>query len=366
MDRRHWLKYLPTIAIWFLLLLGASSCVQEVEAHPRIWIDSPLDGAPLPSGTTVTVISHTFATQGVAEVLLTINGEAYRRDTPSSPGAQYVQVSQDWQPPADGTYAVQVQAYDITGQTSSIASITIRVGEATPNEITLPSDLVTPTFTPVITVTPEITITPPLPGEAAIQFWADPAEIQAGDCTTIRWQVENASRVIFGGVDQPLAGSYQDCMCTSQRYTLTVIQLDGSEVKRSVDIAVSGVCETPEVPQPEAPQPEVPQQDTTPPPAPSPAVPANGLTIACRASQNLAWLPVSDPSGVAGYYVRVERRASPDAAWASAGESGLIADKQFTANVECGWYYRWRVSAQDGVGNASGWSGWSSFVVTLE
>ena len=351
MNRPHWLKVLSYIAALLTIALGVSSCAQQGETTPRIWIDSPLDGAPIPSGMTVTVSSHAYARQGIAEVVLSINGEAYRRDVPSLPGETYVQIDQDWQPTANGIYAVQVQAYDTTGQTSNIASVTVRIGEAQ-TDITL---------TPVtgeepLTPTPTSTETPTQPQGAVIQFWADPAQIVAGACTTIRWHVENASQVILGGANQDFDGSYQDCLCESTHYTLTVVQLDGTEVKQRVDITVTGVCETPTSPPP--------AQDTTAPPIPSPAVPANGLALSCRSTQNLEWLPVSDPSGISAYYVKLEMQVTQNN-WQSAGGYGPLTDKQVEASVQCGVQYRWMVRAQDGAGNYSDWSAPSYFSINM-
>jgi hypothetical protein len=188
---------------------------------------------------------------------------------------------------------------------------------------------------------------------SVIQFWAEPPEIQAGGCTTIHWHVENVQSVAFGGLDQPFDGSYQDCMCESQRYTLTVTHLDNTEERRTLDIEVSGSCPEPE-------------QDTTPPPAPTPAVPGNGLTLSCRSSQDLAWVPVDDPSGIAEYQVQVQRH-SGDNNWQDVPGSifGGIAGKQTSISVECAWYYRWRVRAVDGEGNVGPWSGWWQFTITL-
>jgi len=356
MKKNRWLSVL------LLLLFFASSCAQAADAFPRIWLDAPFDGASFPSGGVITVISHVYARQGVAEVLLSVNGEPYRRDAPSSPGTEYVQVSQDWQPAANGTYALQVQAYDLTGKASNIASVTVRVGTTATAVVTAPaveagaSPTPVSTMTPVITLTPVDTFTPAPPAEAFIQFWADPAVIQAGACTTIYWHVENAARVIFGGLDQPFDGSYEDCMCESQRFTLTVVQLDGSQTQRVVEIAVNGVCETPT---------SLPPQDTTPPQAPSPAVPANGLTLSCRPSQTLVWLPVQDPSGIAGYYVKLEQEITKGN-WQSVAGFGPVTGKQVDAAVQCGGIYRWMVRAQDGAGNFSEWSAFSFFSVTLD
>jgi hypothetical protein len=188
-----------------------------------------------------------------------------------------------------------------------------------------------------------------------VQFWADPESISAGACTNVRWHAANVESVVFGGVAQPLDGSYEACLCDDERYTLTVTHLDGTEERLTVDIPVEGECVT-----------EVPS-DTTPPPAPEPVVPADGLNIACKGSQTLAWLPVDDPSGIGEYRVQLQRH-SGDGNWKSAPGSPFtgIAGKQIAVDVECGWYYRWRVGAVDSAGNQSGFSDWSEFTITLE
>ncbi len=107
-----------------------------------------------------------------------------------------------------------------------------------------------------------------------------------------------------------------------------------------------------------------PAADTTPPPTPTPAVPANGLELSCRTSQTLVWMPVSDPSGIDGYYVKLERESTPGN-WVSAGGYGPINGKQVDVSVDCGGRYRWMVRAQDGAGNYSGWSAPSAFSVSL-
>jgi hypothetical protein len=206
--------------------------------------------------------------------------------------------------------------------------------------------------------------TPTTPSGAVIQFWADPPEINAGECTTLYWHAENVQRVVFGGVEQPLDGSYRDCLCSTQSYPLTVTLLDGTEDRRVVTVNVNGSCVTP--PPPPQDITPVPPEDTTPPPAPSPAVPADGLSIACKGSQNLVWLPVNDESGIGEYQVQVQRH-SGDNNWQAVSGSPFtgISGKTMNLPVECGWYYRWRVRAVDGKGNTGSWSGWSQFSITL-
>jgi hypothetical protein len=213
------------------------------------------------------------------------------------------------------------------------------------------------------TPTPAPTPTPTPVSETVIQFWADPVQIQAGACTKIKWHVENVRSIIFGEGEQPFDGSYKDCLCKNERYTLTINHLDGTQEKRSVDIEVKGVCPT-IVPEEEIPPPV--SEDKTPPPVPTLVVPANGLTTSCRASQNLAWIPVSDPSGIARYEVQVERQSGDNKWKAVSGSPFSVTNKTMNLPVECGWIYHWRVRAIDNKANVGAWSGWFQFTDTLE
>jgi len=75
----------------------------------------------------VAIISHAYAREGVAEVLLSVNGEAYRRDPPAQPGT-FSKVTQEWLPEGEGDYTLQVVTYDTAGAASNPATISIRVG----------------------------------------------------------------------------------------------------------------------------------------------------------------------------------------------------------------------------------------------
>jgi hypothetical protein len=399
---KRWLKLLCALALG-ALLLGA--CAGSPGGN-FVWIDVPLDGLTFPDVQAIKIEGHATGSGGVARVEIWIDGALLTTITDPPVEGVLANFHTEWTPSAPGEYTIQAVAYGSDGSASQPDSARITFGgeiatlvagcptpvgggptpvscptlvEACPSPVgggptpvsCAPVDSGCPTPvgggptpvscpTLVITVTPAITDTPTsLPG-AVIQFWAEPPEIAAGACTTIRWHAENVQSVVFGGLDQPFDGSYGDCLCGNQRYTLTVTHLDGTEEKRTVDISVTGSCDTPTVPPPE---PE--EVDTTPPAAPSPAVPDNGLTLSCRGSQNLAWLPVEDKSGIAEYQVEVQRHSGDNNWQAAPGGSISVADKTTSIPVECGWYYRWRVRAIDGAGNASGWSGWSQFTITL-
>ena len=392
------LNSLVYLLIMILILVGAAAC-GAAESGPRVWIDFPNDGMSYPIGTMITIISHAYAREGVAEVVLSVDNVAYRRDVPGTPGASYGQFNQDWQPAGAGIFAVQVVAYDTLGQPSKPAVITVRVTSGCPTPIGggptpvscepvvsgCPSPVgggPTPVScgpvvsgcpspvgggpTPVsclptiITETP--TFTPPPPAQISVQFWADPAQMKAGACTTMRWHVENAQQVIFGGVSQPFDGSYEDCLCEDQFYTLRVIRQDGTEEKHRVDIDVIGSCVTPEVEPPpeEEQQPPQPAQDTTPPSAPALSSPSNGAKLNCTTTQTLAWRAVKDPSGIKTYYIKLEMQVRKQ--WQSAG-GYTSTGTSVVINPNCGNTYRWAARAEDGAGNVSDWSAFSTFSI---
>jgi len=359
----------PTLPLFTLVvilsLLAGCNMPASSSGGVSVWIDVPLDGLTFPAVQAIKIEGHATSPGGVSRVEVWINGALLATVNDPPMEGELAAFHAEWIPPAPGEYTIQAVAFGADGASSSPDSARVTFGEAIVTPVVSVTPVITNTPTPVISVTPTITDTPtlPPPASAVIQFWADPPNVTAGACTTIRWHVENVSRVIFGGIDQPFDGSYSDCMCTSQRYTLIVTHLDGSEERRTVDVAVSGTCITPATPTftPTSPPPS----DTTPPPAPSPAVPANGLSIACKAAQSLAWLPVSDPSGISGYQVQVQRHAGDNNWQAAPGGSLNVADKTVNVPVECGWYYRWRVRAVDGAGNVGDWSGWWLFTITL-
>lgn len=329
-----------------------------------VWIDVPLDGLEFSGIQTIKIEGHAASPGSISRIEVWINGTLQETINAPLMEGNLASFHTVWTPPAPGEYTIQAIAFGADGSASAPDSARITFGSVTPvngcptpiGGGPTPVSCITPAITDTATFTPVVTSTPTSQPGAVIQFWADPAKIEAGACTTIRWHVENVQRVVFGGIDQTFDGSYKDCLCADQRYTLTVTHLDGSEEKRSVEIAVNGSCAT---------QTSPPPQDTTPPPTPSPVVPADGLSIGCKASQSLAWLPVEDASGISEYQVQVQRH-SGDNNWQSApGGEISVADKSTSVSVECGWYYRWRVRAMDGAGNLGSWSGWSSFTITL-
>ncbi len=396
------LRVCGSLAVISLIL---NACASALAGDAAIWIDAPRDGLTFEAVQPIAVEGHASSRGGVSRVEVWVDGALIETISELAPKGEFVSYHTTWSPSGTGTYTIQTVAYSIDGVASAPDSARVTFGGIATVPITPPPEAGCPTPvgggpTPVscepdssgcptpigggptpVSCEPESSGCPTPPGggptpvscepvsggcptpvgggptpvscEApVVNFWADPPEISAGACTDIRWHVENVQSIVFGGINQPFDGSYEACLCANERYSLLVNYLDGTQDKPYVTVTVSGSCET------EAPG------DSEPPPAPVLVVPANGLVIGCKGSQTLAWLPAEDPSGIAKYHVQVQRHSGNNQ-WKTV-EDLAAAGKSVNVSVECGWYYRWRVSAIDGAGNTGAWSDWSEFTINLE
>jgi len=339
-DTREILRRCLIVGIFGLM---TAACGGEAAGRPnRAWIDVPVDGLRFDLGQIVQIEGHVAGPAGTTQVQVLVDGLSLGSvDVAVTEGA-VAAFTYNWTPPSTGEFLLQVAPTTADGQAGATDTTHVIVVEP-----------VTPT--PTVTSSPTASPSPTPPPGAEVEFWVDPPEIAAGGCARLNWRVRDASRVRLGSTDVSAEGHYDACLCNDNAFTLTVTNLDGTEQQRRVEIRVTGECVTPTTP-----------PDVSPPAAPALAVPADGLSIACKASQNLVWLPVDDPSGVAEYRLQVQRH-SGDNNWQDVAGSVFtgIDDKQRSISVECGWYYRWRVRAVDGAGNVGPWSGWWDFVITL-
>ena len=232
-----------------------------------------------------------------------------------------------------GSYVVAVeadhrQAIPEADETNNTRSWTINVGQAQlPDVPPPPKEL-------------------PVPSDAEINLRADRTSLESGQCTTLRWDVENATGVYLNGEGVVGHGTKEVCPDTTKTYTLHV-EAPQRGGDRQVTIQVSG---------PPA------QADTSPPPVPSPTEPGNGSSVKCSKATPLKWSAVKDASGIAGYYIKMEHEWQTGS-WSQVWEWGPSNNTEIGAPVDCGGQYRWKVRAKDNAGNESGWSGWSTFKV---
>jgi len=329
----------------FLFTLVITGCDSVLPGGNYVWIDVPRDGHIYPELQPVIVEGHATGPEGITRIELYVDGDLWRGVDEPEMKDDLALFEIEWLPPDLGEYTLQAVAYGPGGEASQYDQTTISFG----GETATPTPVIS--VTPVISITPTLTDTPtPLPPAGPnVKFWADPETIDAGNCTDIHWQVENVQSVVFGGVEQPLEGVFQACLCKGETYTLTVTDLEGVVEKYRVNINVIGSC-----------------KDTQPPPAPVGSSPANGASLSCKSSQGISWSAVSDESGISQYRLQVERH-SGDNNWKAVPGSVFTGITGTSKNVpvDCGWYFRWRVLAVDGEGNKSPWSSWWKFVVNL-
>lgn len=221
-----------------VLLAGGLSCSPALpSATPRVWIDAPLDGSEVNTGMSLLIISHAYARDGVAEIMLSVNGEPYRREPPSTPGASFVQITQEWLPKAPGEYILEVRVYDTKGQSTHAA---VRVRAVGPVTSPVPP---TPTFTaipPTPTSTATATVVPP---PVQVNFWVERNTLTLGECTTLHWDVEYATAISLNGEGVAAHGTRQVCPSSTTIYYLHVVSPAG-DVERSVTVEVSAPPDT--------------------------------------------------------------------------------------------------------------------------
>ena len=371
----HATSMLHLLLVAALLILA--SCA-PTQVGPRAWIDWPLEGFETDPGSTVNLIAHAYAEDGVAEVRLEVDRQPYRVVSPEPAGEQFVEVSAAWFAEEPGLYLLSVVAVDANGQASGPADVTVRVTgeepELTPTtgpEETPPPPAPTPegpvaTMAPTETAPPPTptsppptgtrvppTATPPPPTATAqppriVSFEVSRSQIAAGECVTFSWRVEGSPTAIYfdgEGVTSP--DSRDKCLTSTREFQLRAEGPGGSDTE-SLTVVVIQPSPTP--------------KDTQGPPAPSLISPVGNASQGC-ADVTLRWQAVTDPSGIEGYYVKVEKvTGSPKSGgWTT-------TDTQYTIDVawlECGQGYRWLVWAEDGEGNLGPWSAWGTFTVEM-
>jgi hypothetical protein len=326
------------------------------------------------------LVAHAYAQDGVAEVRLEVDRQPYRVVSPDPAGEQFVEISADWFAEEPGLYLLSVIAVDTKGQASGSADVTVRVtGEGpettatpgpeetppppaptpeepvstvAPTETTLPP---TPTSPPPTGTRVPPTATPPPPPATAtplppriVSFEVSDSQITAGECVRFDWLVEGSPTAIYfdgEGVTSP--DSREKCPTATKDFVLRAEGPGGVDTESLTVVVVAAPSPTP---------------DTQGPAAPSLISPTDGGAPACG-SVTLRWNPATDPSGIDGYYVKVEKVTGSfkSGAWTTTDTQYTIA----VAWLECGQGYQWAVRAEDGEGNPGPWSNWRTFTVSI-
>ena len=110
------------------LALAATACAQAAPpAGPRGGMITRWIGRKrLRAGVPLTVLSHVFAPEGVADTLLSVNGQAYRRSPPAQ-AKPFSQVNVEWRPEQPGTYDLTLVAFTTAGKSSQPARVRVEV-----------------------------------------------------------------------------------------------------------------------------------------------------------------------------------------------------------------------------------------------
>jgi hypothetical protein len=288
-------KYLLSFVLLFLVLF-TSACdqidvnlAQAPEANQpqgsvskagsNTWIEFPAERETYPLEP-MTFAIYAADAQGVSGIEVWVNGEALAAGAPvslSSDGSKgLVRLDQIWLPQTAGTYVLQASGRGGSGQSES-THVTFCIVSCQPGAAPVtPSD--TPTPAANITITPgEVTVTPTITPTgtvtvyptAQIEFWAAPPYANAGQCTTLNWNVSGAQYVYLDGNQVNFSGSQQVCPCQTTTYTLSVYEMDGAQKDNKVMVTVSGTCQGPTTtPPPVTNIPPGPPPTTAPPPPP--------------------------------------------------------------------------------------------------
>ena len=122
-------KHLLQVGLVVVFLLGAALACAPLSGGNAVTvvINGPADGSSVALGQEVLVDSTASADAGVARVELSVGGVVVRRDVPPSGNPTTFRVSQPWTPTTEGQATISVVAYDVNGNSSNVASITLQV-----------------------------------------------------------------------------------------------------------------------------------------------------------------------------------------------------------------------------------------------
>ena len=220
----------------------------------------------------VPIVVYAASARGVDGLSVAVNGQPVAvpalKSVSADGSSRLVRADVSWQPPGPGPYVVEASAQ---GATATTTFCILTCGKATPTQplpaataatdlpvVTLPPDLPTftppptptyfaapteviPTATPLPTPTPYPTAfptsTPYTPSNA--EFWADPPEIESGECTVLHWNVYgDFQQVYFEGQPVEPSGSMEECPAESHTYYLQVLEMDGGYTDYWAEVTV--------------------------------------------------------------------------------------------------------------------------------
>jgi hypothetical protein len=215
-----------------------------VASQPTVNITWPLNGARVRVGQQFQVHATATDPSGIARIAFATDGQVGTPATSASPLTTF-SASYPVTLNTKGVHAISAMAFNASGTQS--APVTIRVVAV--QKLSDPSAVGDPPppapQAPSGPPPPPPPDQPPAPSGASVNFTANPTSIQAGGCTTVRWDVEGVREVYFEGAG--VTGHEERQMCPGQTttYTLHVLFTDGSTQDYTATVNVSGVVEGP-------------------------------------------------------------------------------------------------------------------------
>ncbi len=236
-------------------IVGASGSARIVQ--PGAQVSVPLDGGLRATGTPTTPVPFDAAIIAAAPLTLLTRPvqlpppiaapPGYVAPTTSAPTTtetiQEQETTAECVARADWTATYTIQRGDTLSHIAENYGITqdeLQTGNCidNPNQIYIGQILQLPPGASTIIPTPTASAATPTP--STVFFRADQPTIQTGQCTTLRWDVDNVSAVTFEGETTTGHNARQVCPSETTSYTLRVVYPDGSQSSHNVTITVEG------------------------------------------------------------------------------------------------------------------------------
>jgi LysM repeat protein len=209
--------------------------IASIQQAPLVLLDPPVQLPQPIAGPTLPPISSTLVTSTVPQATV----------LPSATGS-----ADECSPRSDWTDTYTVQRGENLSSIARRFGLTVR--ELQEGNCLVNPDLIragqvlqvpgqAPTDAPEMVATNAESLTP-----TTVSFRADDTTLDAGHCTTIRWDVDNVTSILFE--DQTAIGhdSREVCPTVTRSYRLVVVQPDGREVPYTLRIEVGAPPEATE------------------------------------------------------------------------------------------------------------------------
>lgn len=196
---------------------------------PTIKITLPVTGSRVRIGQPFQVHAVAVDPRGIYSIDVAVDGQMQTPVVAAPPLTTFsAAISVTLQ--SKGVHTLVVQANSTTSMKSEPAAIKVVAVQAL-------SDPANPEDPPAPVPAPQPN---PVGGSPTISFTANPTSVQPGQCSTLRWDVDNVREVYFEGAGVAGHAEQQQCPTQDTTYTLTVILVDGSVRASTATVTIAG------------------------------------------------------------------------------------------------------------------------------